>query len=310
MSSATTLAASDRGSILLTVMMFVGFMTLTIVMIAKVSEEKTNAQLKAKLMDSRSLVMTAALRNARVATYYYKTITTPAPGLDPAFVACMIGDGVTPLCNEGGPPRPLLLIDDSAAGIPVIKGSPATPVYYDIYGRICILPPPPAPAPIGCAFEVWAVYNVKCPRSGSPCIQASTIDIAVTVQPIASVYPNHLPRMLPITSTETVAISNFMDFINPAFPPVSFVAGTPGNQAQGAPISGNSGPAGAFGNYIEPFSSSGLCIDSYACSGSCTCVYTGAMGGGGGGGSVGTTTMSACPAGSQSVNGVCTAFNF
>lgn len=295
----------QRGSALLMTIFFLAFSAAVIVAVGSVVDQKQGTILRAKIMDSRSFVMTSVLRNARTATYYYRTLTQPAPGLDPRFKDCMIGDGVVPACIEGGP-YPLLLIDDSAAGIPVIGPNPNQAVHYDIYGRVCFQPDRDL-----CVFEAWAEYVTKCPRSGSPCFQAATIEVTVSLKPISSIYPSQSLELPVMTANETVSISNFVDFSDPAFPPVVRVQGAPNNSAIGAPISGNAGPGRMFPNYVLPFSSTGLCIDSYSCSGSCVCIYTGPMGGGGGGGGAPPVpSVGSCPAGMQSVGGSCAPFHF
>jgi hypothetical protein len=305
MGSTLNLNTDESGSSLITTMAFAAFIVAVIASVVGAVEAKQLARLRAKIADSRGLVMASALRNTRVASYYYATITRPAAALPAEFVDCMVGDGTTPRCTTGGP-RPLLLLDETPSGTRVMSGDPTDPVYYDIYGRVCT-----TPSQGMCTFELWATYNAVCPRSGSPCLQAATIDITISLQPIAAVYPSLLPSLRTTTATQTFSISNFIDFYDPAFPPVVSVAGTPGDWAQGAPLSGGTGPTGLWRKYVLPHSATGLCIDSYSCSGACTCTFSGVLpGGGGGGGGGGSGTASACPPGSQTVGGVCSPFSF
>lgn len=296
---------NNRGSTLVIAVLFAAFLTSVIAAVCKVVNDNKASRAQAKVLDSRSLVLKLAMRNARVATYYYNTITRPAPDLDPVFKDCMVGDGTTPLCYEGGP-HPLSLIDDSATGIPIIGGSSSNPVYYDLYGRVCSIPDSTS-----CVFEVWATYNVTCPRSGSPCLQAATIDVTVFLRINSFFTTNSNRPFSDVSASQVVSISNFFDFFDPAFPPIARVTSAPNNPSWGAPTSGSAGPGGRFRNYIAPFSSTGLCIESYSCSGSCTCVYSGASATSGG-----TPTgppppvVSSCPAGTQSINGQCTSFHF
>ncbi len=303
------LVRQECGSALIIVLAFVAFTTLIVANLAGVISSKQESRFKSKILDSRRFVLTAALRNARASSYYYSALTTPGVPVDPHFLPCMLGDDNVLDCDEGVS-YGLTLVDETPAHAPVLGGSAATAVHYDIYGQVCSVPTPGL-----CIFDAWATFKVACPRSGSPCRQAATIEVTVSVQPIASVYPPELPILSVLTGTEVISISNFIDYFNPTFPPIVFVAGTPGNSAQGAPLSGSAGVNGPFHNYVQMFYGTGLCIDSYSCSNGCTCVFSVAAppsggGGGGGGGPPPIPPAVACPAGTQSVNGGCMAFNF
>lgn len=300
----------EQGSSLVAVMGFMALLIVTIASITSIVNQKKKESNRSKFIDSRNFALTSALRNARVSTYYYKTIVTAVPAPDPIFVNCMIGDGVTALCNTGGP-HPLALLDD--VGVPIMGGSAASSVMYDIYGQVCT-----TPSSNLCLYEAWATYTASCAATGSPCLQAEIITVTVSLRPIASVYPADYPPLAIITADEVVPISNYFDYYGAAFPPISYVSGIPPafgiSPCKGAPISGNAGPPGSYRWYVSPFdaTASGYCAGSFRCSPGCpACVYFGAVGGGGGGGAAAPPgTIAACGPGTQIVNGVCTSFNF
>jgi hypothetical protein len=249
------------------------------------------SRIKSKALDSRNLVLMAAVRNTRIGPNYYQTVkqNSAANGM---FIKCMLGnidDGQGNDCFETGGPYPMNLITDaSASPVEHVFGPATNPAYYDQFGNVCA-----SPSRV-CPFQVFGGFTASCSAPphgaitptvpvmvvGGPCPQALTIEVTVTVQVDPSVQDLFID-MHPLTIKHVVAISDYWNYYDPIFPPVT---------DQGAPVSTGGGYGGFIVNLV---------------------LGPGSGGGGGSAGSSSTGAAGGCGAGqlAQGLGG-CSTFSF
>jgi len=226
---------SQQGSSFITVLFFT---TLIMVLlgsawrIANFRQEKWQSE---KIYHSRDAVLTSAMRNIRVATYFYYTLLQNDP-VNADFLSCMIDDSGPPndcqaLDGSGNPvAHKVRLYDDTAT---VVIGEDADhPAYYDLYGEICTTPSE------NCPFNVYGFYTVICEGATVTCAQAYEIEVSVFLVPDPSLI-NSLPAMAKMSATQKISIANYTDSYLPVLPPT-----TP----FGAPVTSGAGPGGWITN--------------------------------------------------------------
>ncbi len=206
---------NSRGSFMLSTLIFIGLIMALLTTAWRVVYRRQDGLLQAKIQAARPTVLTAAIRNVRVATYYYATLIFNDP-INADFKKCMIGDdGLGNDCiavDASGTPvvHQVRLVDQT--NTPIIGHCDTAAVYYDFYGQPC------AAGSDECPFKVYADYIAECDGGASSCAQAYTIRTTVyvgvdnTIVDVASV-------MASLKGSQQVAISNFFDFYNPILPP-------------------------------------------------------------------------------------------
>jgi len=222
---------NDRGSFLLSMMLFITLIVTFLTVVWKFAMQKQDKLQDVKLQSARSMVLTSALRSIRVGPYYYRTLLVNDP-VNVDFYQCMIGDdGLGNDCisldGSGNKVDHFVRLYDENANAIIGQNSTNT-ILYDLYGQVC------APASLTCPFEVYGSYTVVCDGGTSSCAQAYEIDATVYVKFHSSI-TGLFASSATIEGVQKVAIGNFFDYHNPIIPPP-----TP----WGTPIIIGAGPGG------------------------------------------------------------------
>lgn len=274
----TAIIQTEQGSFLVSTLIFIAMISVLIASSWQIVSQRQDKWQKVRILNSRDTVLLSALRNSRVATYYYYTLIKNDP-INADFFKCMIGDdGAGSDCiaiDASGTTvqHSVRLLDETYT--PVLGEDSTHPVYYDVYGRTCS---PQVPSE-SCPFEVFGSYTVICDTAANSCPQAYDIQMTVAVR-VNAAYEHLFPSMNTLTAVQKIAISNFKDNPFPILPPT-----TP----WGAPVTDGAGPGGWI----------------------VTAVGGGGAGGGGGGGGGPSGPVSPCgPGKGAKGNGSCGNFSF
>jgi hypothetical protein len=235
---------SEKGSSLLVTLIAMAFISAMVSMSWKYVQDRQGNWLERRILNSRDLVMTMALRNSRVATYFYYTLlTASSKPFNADFFACIM---------PGNPADPTKCVSKNGAGVQVTHavrlytdlagsdgliavGDTNMPAHYDIYGQICSTPSD------SCPFDVTGEYLVNCDSGTSTCDQADNIDFTVHIN-VNPTVAAHFTNMATVSGTQKIHIANFWDDYMPVLPPavVDNVTGAP----LGGPITVGAGPGG------------------------------------------------------------------
>jgi len=222
---------SQQGSSFITVLIFTTLIVVLLSSAWRIANFRQEQWQSEKIYNSRDAVLTAAMRNIRVATYFYYTLLQNNP-VNTDFMSCMIDDSGPPndcqaLDSSGNQvTHKVRLFDDTAT---VVIGEDADhPAYYDLYGEICTTPSHT------CPFNVYGFYTVICEGTAAACAQAYEIEISVFLVPDPSLIGS-LPAMAKISAKQKISIANYRDSYLPVLPP-----STP----FGAPVTSGAGPGG------------------------------------------------------------------
>jgi hypothetical protein len=223
---------SEQGSFLLSTMLSIIMISALLASVWSYISTKQSLWVQARILNSRDLVLTSALRNARVASYYYSTILKNDAS-NGSFIKCIVDDGLGNDCNSAGGPYPLRLVD--VDGATYITGETTNPVLYDIYGQVCSVPS------AECPFEISATFVPTC-GAAAACAAADTLKVKVQVRVSPSIQAV-VTSMATTSASEVVAIADYKKNYFPVLPPT-----TP----YGTPITKGAGVGGYITGAMAP----------------------------------------------------------
>ena len=207
---------SQRGSFLLSSLAVVLLLSTMILLNWKSISESQRELDRVTLATSRDLVVNAALRQSRVATYYYYAVLENDPVND-MFIKCMIDDDLGDDCVVSPAGYPMKLVDyDSTVTPPYIPvtGTPTNPTFYDRYGRVC-----PALSD-ECPYEISTIFHPTCAAAASSCAAAATFEVSVTVN-VNPAYGSEFLQLAGVASKQIVAIADYQNHYYPVLPPTT-----------------------------------------------------------------------------------------
>lgn len=211
---------SQRGSFLLSSLAVVLLLSMMILFNWKTIAESKRDLDRATLASSRDLVVIAALRQSRVATYYYYAILENDPVND-MFIKCVIDDDLGDDCvvAPGGYPMKLVDYNPTTSAYTLVSGTQTNPAYYDHYGQVC-----PAVS-ADCPFEISTMFQPRCTGAAATCAAAATFEVSVNVN-VNPTYNSDLIQLAGTASKQVVAISDYQNHYYPVLPPTT-IHGTP-----------------------------------------------------------------------------------